>query len=105
MVLGIVDPMEGSVAILGGSALIALGMAFDRTQRRVLPYWLWVFGLIAVGVGALWGFSAIGGIGGNSGHSNWWLLLMAPYPIGWVMGIRGIIRKLLELRKLPAHNH
>ena len=40
-------------------------------------------------MGALWGLSALGGFGGNSGHSNWWAVLILPYLIGWLMGIWG----------------
>jgi len=35
-----------------------------------------------VGVGALWFLSSLGGIGGKSGHSIWWGLLILPYPTG-----------------------
>ena len=48
-----------------------------------------VFILIALGVGALWGLSELGGFGGTSGRSNWWALLLLPYLIGWPMGICG----------------
>ena len=34
--------------------------------------------LIAIGVGALWGLSMFGGIGGKSGHSIWWGVLILP---------------------------
>jgi len=47
--------------------------------------------LIAVGVGALFGLSALGGVGGRSGHSMWWLLTVLPYPVGWVMGLVGVL--------------
>jgi hypothetical protein len=50
---------------------------------------VWVFILIAIGVGALWGLSMVGGIGGKSGHSIWWGLLILPYLLGWTMGIAG----------------
>jgi hypothetical protein len=45
--------------------------------------------LITIGVGAMWGLSAAGGIGGSSGHSLWWGVLILPYLIGWSMGIWG----------------
>jgi hypothetical protein len=48
-----------------------------------------VFILIAIGVGAIWGFTMLGGIGGKTGYSEWWGLLMLPYLIGWTMGIWG----------------
>jgi hypothetical protein len=89
MLVGAIDPMEGSVLILPGSLILALGTFFNQGERHLLAYRVWVFILIAVGVGALWGLSAVGGIGGKSGHSMWWGVLILPYLIGWSMGIWG----------------
>ena len=89
MLLGTVDPMEGSMLILPGSGLVALGMYIGRKGRPILLYWTSVFVLITLGVAALFGLSAIGGIGGTSGHSMWWGLLIMPYPIGWLMALLG----------------
>lgn len=89
MVIGAVDPMEGSLVILPGSGLVALGTFLGPVDRRLLAYRLGVFVLIAFGVGALWGLSSIGGFGGNSGRSMWWGLLILPYLIGWSIGIWG----------------
>ena len=50
---------------------------------------MWVLILIAIGIGALWGMSRVGGIGGESGHSKWWGVLVLPYLIGWSMGVWG----------------
>ena len=85
MLLGTVDPLEGSLLILPGSGLIALGTFIGKSQRSVIRYWLWVCGLIAVGVAAMFVLSAFGGIGGKSGHSMWWGVLILPYPVGWFM--------------------
>ena len=93
MVFGVVDPMEGSVVILGGSGLVAVGAFLGRTRYR-LP--LTALVLIAVGVGAMFGMSALGGVGGNTGRSIWWLLLCLPYPIGWILGLIGAAGKLRE---------
>jgi hypothetical protein len=89
MLVGALDPMEGSAVILPGSGLFALGAFLGQHERRLVTYRVWVFILIAIGVGALWGLSAIGGIGGTSGHSMWWGVLILPYLIGWFMGICG----------------
>lgn len=89
MLLGTLDPMEGSLLILPGSGLVALGMSLGGKDRRTILYWTWAFILIAVGVGALFGLSAVGGIGGRSGHSMWWGLLILPYPMGWLMAVAG----------------
>ena len=89
MLVGAVDPMEGSAVILPGSGMVALGAFIGQSERRLVAYRLWVFILILIGVGALWGLSSLGGIGGNSGRSMWWGVLILPYLIGWCMGIWG----------------
>jgi hypothetical protein len=89
MVVGAIDPMEGSIFILLGSLILALGTFFNQSERHLLAYRAWVFILIAVGVGAMWVLSTAGGIGGKSGHSMWWGVLILPYLIGWSMGIWG----------------
>ena len=95
MVIGIVDPMEGSLVILGGSILVAVGALVSGTRHR-LPITALV--LIAVGVGAMFGMSALGGVGGNTGRSMWWLLLCVPYPIGWILGLIAAASTLHEPR-------
>lgn len=103
MVVGTLDPMEGSLLILPGSGLVALGTFLGGSDRRTVLYWVWAFILIAGGVGALFGLSALGGIGGTSGRSMWWGLLILPYPIGWLMalagGVVGSIRLLKNKRR------
>ena len=98
MLLGTLDPLEGSLLILPGSGLVALSMFLGRKNRRTILYWAWAFILIAVGVGALFALSAVGGIGGRSGHSMWWGLLILPYPAGWLMalagGVAGLVRSI-----------
>ncbi len=97
---GVLDPLEGSVIILLGSALILAGVLLDKAPRRVLRYWLLVFVLIAAGVGALFGLSAVGGMGGTSGRSFWWGLILLPYPIGWLMGMAGVVHRAVEFFRL-----
>ena len=89
MLIGAIDPMEGSLLILPGSGLVALGTYFSDEQRSIFIFRLWAFILILIGVGALFGFTMVGGIGDDSGYSGWWALLILPYPIGWSMGIWG----------------
>ncbi len=89
MLVGAIDPMEGSLLVLSGSGLFAIGTFLDQSNDRLVAYRAWVFVLIAIGVGALWGLSMAGGIGGNSKISPFWALLLLPYPIGWSMGIWG----------------
>jgi hypothetical protein len=89
MLVGAIDPLEGSLLIFPGSALWALGTCLGQAERRLITYRVWAFILIAIGVGAMWGLSAVGGFGGTSGLSMWWGLLILPYLVGWLMAIRG----------------
>lgn len=102
MLVGTVDPMEGSVLILPGSACVALGVYLGGKDRRIVLYWTAAFILIVLGVAALFGLSALGGLGGNTGRSMWWGLLIVPYPIGWLMAFAGGIVALMRLFK---HRH
>jgi hypothetical protein len=88
MLVGAIDPMEGSLVILPGSGLVALGTHLGQGERRLITYRVWVFILVTIGVGALWGLSAVGGFG-CPGRSNWWGVLILPYLVGWSMGIWG----------------
>jgi hypothetical protein len=36
--------------------------------------------------------SSFGGLGGRTGHSMWWALLLVPYPVGWLLGLFGGVR-------------
>jgi hypothetical protein len=89
MLVGAIDPMEGSAIILPGSVLFALGTYVGQAARSLIVYRVWVLILIAIGVGALGWLSSVGGFGGTSEYSAWWGLLVLPYPIGWWMGICG----------------
>ena len=106
MILGTLDPLEGSLLILPGSGLVALGMYLSGKDRRTVLYWVWAFILIAVGVGAMFALSAVGGIGGKSGHSMWWGVLMLPYPAGWLLALAGSVAGLVRFfkgRRQTAH--
>ena len=89
MAVGAIDPMEGSLLILPGSGLLALGTWLGGAERRVIVCRTWAFVMVAVGVGAMWGLSMVGGFGGSSGLSGWWGLLILPYLMGWNMAIWG----------------
>jgi hypothetical protein len=92
MVIGALDPLEGSLVILPGTGLIAIGALLGRSRHRILLYWS--FALVTVGVATMWGLSALGGIGGDSGRSTWWGLVLSPYPVGWIAGLIGATRIL-----------
>lgn len=100
MIIGAVDPLEGSLIILPGSGLVALGAALFKSRHRTFVYC--AFGLTAIGVAALFVISSFGGVGGETGRSNWWLLTCLPYPVGWIMSLVGAVRMLIESsRKSP----
>ena len=94
MVVGALDPMEGSLVILPGTGVTALGALLAQSRQRLRLYAAFV--MVAVGVGALFGLSAYGGIGGKSGHSMWWGLFILPYPLGWLLGLVGGILALVQ---------
>jgi hypothetical protein len=94
MVVGVLDPLEGSVVILAGLALVTVGAAIAGSRHSRLLYAS--LGMVVVGVGALWGLSAVGGFGGTSGRSWWWGLLILPYPVGWITGLVGATKKVRE---------
>jgi hypothetical protein len=100
MLLGAIDPLEGSLIILLGSGLVALGAFLGKSRRRVLVYWS--LALVAIGVGAMFILSAFGGFGTGTGLSNWWGLLLVPYAAGWVMGLAGSVLALVEAFKRLA---
>ena len=100
ILVGASDPLEGSLLILPGTGLLAFGAWLGHSQHRRLLYWS--FAAVAVGVGALWGLSAVGGLGGSTGRSMWWAILLLPYPAGWVMALVGAIRRLREAPSLAV---
>ena len=100
MLLGAIDPLEGSPIVLAGSGLAALAALLGKAKLRRLLYW--ALGLAAVGVGAMWGLSALGGVGGSTGRSMWWALLVLPYGIGWIAGLVGAILTVVEFLRRPT---
>jgi len=85
LIIGAIDPLEGSVVISGGSVLIALSayLLHDRHLKIFLAATI----MIIVGVSFLFYFSSLGGFGGTSTLSWWWGTLILPYPAGWLMSI------------------
>jgi len=105
MLIGAIDPLEGSLIIVPGIGMVTLGAFFGKSRHRKLLYWS--FALVAIGVGAVWVLSAFGGIrfpGEKIGHSTWWGLFILPFPVGWVMGVVGAILRLIETFRRPAQS-
>ncbi len=100
MVAGVIDPLEGSIVVLAGSAIAAAGAYFGHLPRArgVIV----AFFVMAIGVAALFGFSAAGGVGGNSGRSIWWIGTMLPYPFGWLAAMAATVLCLRASRRATA---
>ncbi len=98
VILGVLDPMEGSIVILMGSLLIAISSYL--MQNKFWKLFTISFLLILVGVFFLFFFSSLGGIGGNSRLSMWWGMLILPYPLGWIMSIVLIIVNRIHQKKM-----
>lgn len=85
LLLAVLDPMEGAFIALPFCAVLTVSAFLATSRYRVLLYW--AFGSMFVGVGVLIVLTLIGGIGGSSGRSMWWGLLLVPYPLGWLMAL------------------
>jgi len=98
MVVGAIDPLEGSFVILPGAGLVALSAWLGKTNHRWRTFQAFV--LVAIGVGVMILFSALGGIG-VPGRPMWLAVFILPYPIGWLIGLYAAIRTLMELFRQP----
>ncbi|NVO19504.1 MAG: hypothetical protein HXX13_07375 [Bacteroidetes bacterium] len=96
IVIGTVDPLEGSVLIAAGSGLLALTTWLRRDRNWKL--FLLAFIMIVEGVSAMFYFSDLGGFGGKSSLSWWWSSLIVPYPIGWILVITLLILRAVRKR-------
>jgi hypothetical protein len=77
-IIGLIDPMEGSMVILLGCALTTLTtyIAKDRHQKIFLINFI----LMLIGVFFLFFLSSFGGLG-KGALSWWWGILILPYPV------------------------
>ena len=96
MIAGLIDPLEGSVVIAAGNVAAAAGGCLGASRYRKLLYL--GAALAVIGVATLFAISAVGGFGGDTGRSNWWMLILLPYPAGWILGLIGAVRALRERR-------
>jgi len=96
MIVGMLDPLEGSVVILAGSGLVTLATWLGQLEKPVAIYRTWLFGMIAFGVIAMFVISSMGGIGGKTGRSMWWGLVLLPYPVGWLLSLANLIARGID---------
>lgn len=97
LIIGALDPLEGSVVIGSGSALIALSSYL--THDRHWKIFLASFVMILIGVFFLFYLSSLGGFGGTATLSWWWGTLILPYPIGWLISIVILIIRAVKKKK------
>ncbi|HLN22341.1 MAG TPA: hypothetical protein VK213_14725 [Bacteroidales bacterium] len=89
LILGIIDPLEGSVLIALGSILLVFSSYLGNDPRWKI--FILASALILTGVSFLFYLSSRGGIGGNSELSWWYGILILPYPLGWLLAITMLI--------------
>lgn len=94
MLIGAVDPLEGSIVILPATGLVTLAAFLGKSVFRKLMYWS--LPLVVLGVVALWISSASAGFGGDTGRSIWWSLIVLPYAVGGTMGLVGAVGASIE---------
>jgi len=100
LIIGAIDPLEGSVLIMAGSALLALS-AYITNDRHSKVFTASLI-MIVVGVIFLFYFSSLGGFGGTSALSWWWGLLILPFPIGWITIITVLISRAFKKKSQKA---
>lgn len=100
IIIGVLDPLEGSVVIVVGSALIALSTYLTHDQHRKI--FLASLIMIVFGVSYMFYTSTLGGFGGPDNLSFWWALPIIPYPLGWLMTIILLIVRAVKKPKQQA---
>jgi hypothetical protein len=97
-VIGILDPLEGSVVITAGSLLIALSAWLKNDRHKGL--FAAFFVIISLGVFFLFYFSSLGGFGEGASLSWWWGILVLPYPAGWIAEVALLILRAVHKRRI-----
>ena len=100
LIIGVIDPLEGSVVIAVGIAMLALSAYLRHDRHRNI--FLLALVLILVGVVGMFYLSSLGGIGGSSALSWWWGLFILPYPIGWLTAIVTLIVRAMQKPRLET---
>lgn len=94
LLAGVIDPLEGSIAIAAGSGLVTLSAYMTHDKHR--ENFLFSFILVIFGVFFLFFFSSLGGFGDGAVLSWWWALLILPYPLGWLLAIVLVVAQVLR---------
>lgn len=85
ILVGAIDPLEGSVVIVGGSVLLCVSVYGRNDALR--KFFLLSTILIVIGIAIMFYLSSLGGFGGTSELSWAWGLFILPYPIGWLLAV------------------
>ena len=101
LVVGVVDPLEGSLLILPASCAVALVARLAGSRYERLLYI--GLALVLFGFAAIWIMTAIGGVGGSTDRSAWWALLAVPILPGWLFVVAGGVLALRE--KVDEEQH
>ncbi|HOJ37805.1 MAG TPA: hypothetical protein PLP99_07380 [Ignavibacteriales bacterium] len=96
-ILGTLDPLEGSILILFG--IFSITYFMFKTDNQHKKKFLTAGILATIGIFFMFYFSSLGGFLGNSKLSNWYLLLLIPYPVGWLLTIIYLIINLISKKK------
>jgi hypothetical protein len=93
LIIGMIDPLEGSVLIAAGSLLVTIYsyIVNDRFKR----YFMIGLLLIVFGILSMFYVSARGGIG-EGDLPRIWILTIVPYPVGWLMTAGLLIYKTIK---------
>ena len=87
LIVGAIDPLEGSIIIAAGSIMLAISTFMSQDIHRKL------FALLALcvclGVITIWYVSSLGGF--DPATDWWWWVGIAPYPLGWIATIALIL--------------
>lgn len=91
--LAVLDPLEGfPIVLIGGVLTVMAALQAQGFKLRLAATGLV---LAVLGCAAMVFLSTMGGVGGGTGRSVWWLLVVAPYPAGVILFV---VADLLILR-------
>lgn len=97
LIVGIIDPLEGSVLIASGSTLLAFTTAATKKPDKNWYLLAWI--MIIAGIVYLFYISSLGGFLGNTGRSWVWGLPILPYPAGWILTLVLLVRGMIRRKK------
>jgi formylglycine-generating enzyme required for sulfatase activity len=103
-----IEPQDfGLLLILPGSGMVVLGSLLGKGQRGMIRYWIWVFILVAVSIGAVIAAIAAEHLGGHTLRrlAGWEEVMVVPYAIGCIMGYAGILVMLVRFFRSKLKGH